>query len=76
MVIFVDSDYLFDNEHISQREIEKDLFEKFDKVSERSLSILKFIFVIVGFYSVVFVNIHSKLDISFDTSIITVSTRV
>lgn len=54
---------MFDDEHISQREIEREVFDRFEKESEKSLSLLKFVFVIVGFYSVFFFNMYGKLDI-------------
>jgi hypothetical protein len=53
-----------DDEYVSQREIEKDLIEKFDNGSERSLSLLKFIFTIAGFYIVALVYVYDKLDIN------------
>lgn len=56
-------DRLFDDEYVSQREIEKELFDKFDKVSERGFSLLKFIIAIAGFYSVILVNVYSMFDI-------------
>lgn len=60
----MDSDHLLDDEYISQREIEKDLIEKFDKGSERSLSLLKFVFTITGFYAVALFYVYNKLDIN------------
>ena len=62
VAVFLYGDYL-DDEYIPQREIEKEIFEKFGKISERSLSILKLIFVVSGFYSVIFVYMYGKLDI-------------
>lgn len=55
---------LLDDEHVSQREIEKDLIEKFDKGSERSLTLLKLVFTVTGFYAVVLFYIYNKLDIN------------
>lgn len=56
-------DRLFDDEYASQREIEKELFDKFENVSERGFSLLKFTFAIAGFYSVILVNMYSKFNI-------------
>jgi hypothetical protein len=60
----LDSDYSLDGEYISQREIEKDLIEKLDKGSERSLSLLKFVFTVTGFYAVALFYVYDKLDIN------------
>ena len=54
---------MFDDEYISQRNIEKDLFEALDNNLDKSFSLLKSAFVVIGFYSVVFFNIYNKFDI-------------
>ncbi len=45
-----------------QEKIEKELFEEYDKVLDRIFSLIKFIFVIFGFYAIILYDIHGKLD--------------
>lgn len=53
---------MLDKDHFSQREIEKELHDKLDNISERSLSLLKFTFTIIGVYLLILYNIYQKLD--------------
>lgn len=51
-----------DSDQDIQEKIEKELFEDYDKILDRIFSLIKFIFVIFGFYAVILYDIHGKLD--------------
>jgi len=46
-----------------QKEIECELFEIYNKNLDRFFSLIKFMFVIFGFYALTFSNVYSKLNI-------------
>jgi hypothetical protein len=44
-----------------QEKIEKELFEEYKKNLDKIFSLIKFIFVIFGFYAVLLYDMHGKL---------------
>ena len=43
-----------DETSIIQKEIENELFKEYNKILDRAFSLLQFIFVILGFYPLIF----------------------
>ncbi|MEL7664104.1 MAG: hypothetical protein AAGU10_08245 [Methanosarcina mazei] len=50
------------NEQEVQEKIEDELFGEYDKALDRIFSLVKFIFLIIGFYVVVLCDMHGELD--------------